>query len=114
MSEARIQLDGDMSGCYCGEFDRPTIAPDEFGETCFHERGKCEVPPVPVPIETVLRLTRARAEQAEAAIARVREVHTCTTRTLWSPSLQQAISVQECQCGQRWPCVTIRALEGDA
>ena len=63
-----------MSGCYCGEFDRPTIAPDEFGETCFHERDKCEVPPVPVPIETVLRLTRARAEQAEAAIARVREV----------------------------------------
>lgn len=61
-----------MSGCYCGEFDRPTIAPDEFGETCFHERGKCEVPPVPVPIETVLRLTRARAEKAEAAIARVR------------------------------------------
>jgi len=45
---------------------RPTIAPDEFGETCFHERDKCEVPPVPVPIETVLRLTRARAEKAEA------------------------------------------------
>ena len=63
-----------MSGCYCGEFDRPTIAPDEFGETCFHERDKCEVPPVRVPIETVLRLTRARAEQAEAAIARVRDV----------------------------------------
>ena len=63
-----------MSGCYCGEFDRPTIAPDEFGETCFHERGKCEVPPVPVPIETVLRLTRARAEQAEAAIRRVRGI----------------------------------------
>ena len=61
-------------GCYCGEFDCPTIAPDEFGETCFHERDKCEVPPVPVPIETVLRLTRARAEKAEAAIKRVREV----------------------------------------
>ena len=74
MSEARIQLDGDMSGCYCGEFDRPTIAPDEFGETCFHERDKCEVPPVPVSIETVLRLTRARAEKAEAAIQRVRDV----------------------------------------
>ena len=55
-----------MSHCHCGEFDRPTIAPDEFGETCFHERDKCEVPPVPVPIETVLRLTRARAEKAEA------------------------------------------------
>ena len=54
--------------------DRPTIAPDEFGETCFHERGKCEVPPVPVPIETVLRLTRTRAEQAEAAIALVRGI----------------------------------------
>ena len=63
-----------MSHCHCGEFDRPTIAPDEFGETCFHERDKCEVPPVPVPIETVLRLTRARAEKAEAAIQRVREV----------------------------------------
>ena len=57
---------------------------------------------------------RVRAEKAEAAVARVRALHTCTTRTLWSSSLQQAISVQECQCGQRWPCVTIRALEGDA
>jgi|GEM_PF-4780159 len=64
----------EWNGCYCGEFAQPTIAPDEFGETCFHERGKCEVPPVPVPIETVLRLTRARAEQAEAAIARVLEL----------------------------------------
>ncbi len=63
-----------MSHCHCGEFDRPTIAPDEFGETCFHERDKCEVPPVPVPIETVLRLTRARAEKAEATIQRVRQV----------------------------------------
>ena len=63
-----------MSHCHCGEFDRPTIAPDEFGETCFHERDKCEVPPVPVPVETVLRLTRARAEKAEAAIKRVRGI----------------------------------------
>jgi len=56
-----------MSHCHCGEFDRPTIAPNEFGETCFHERDKCEVyVPDSVPIETVLRLTRARAEKAEA------------------------------------------------
>jgi len=118
MSEARIQLDGDMSGCYCGEFDRPTIAPDEFGETCFHERDKCEVPPVPVPIETVLRLTRARAEKAEAAIARVRELHLPCT----------AFSVQEGGCGPgehtvsdppvcfhcqaAWPCPTVKALDG--
>lgn len=63
-----------MSGCYCGEFDRPTIAPDEFGETCFHDRDKCEVPPVPVPMETVLRLTRARAEKAEAEVERLNRI----------------------------------------
>ena len=90
-----------MSGCYCGEFDRPTIAPDEFGETCFHERDKCEVPPVPVPIETVLRLTRARAEQAEAAIARVREeVGT------WPVALDKTVAA--CADSVR------RALDGDA
>ena len=65
----------EWNGCYCGEFAQPTIAPDEFGETCFHERDKCEVSvPDPVPIETVLRLTRARAEKAEAAIKRVRGI----------------------------------------
>lgn len=86
-----------MSHCHCGEFDRPTIAPDEFGETCFHERDKCEVPPVPVPIETVLRLTRARAEKAEAAIQRVRE----QLHKPWK---------YECECCTRiWI-----ALEGDS
>ena len=73
-----------MSQCHCGELDRPTIAPDEFGETCFHERDKCEVPPVPVPIETVLRLTRARAEKAEAKIQRVREL--CRDHYVGPPS----------------------------
>ena len=61
-------------GCYCGEFDCPTIAPDEFGETCFHEYDKCEVPPVQVPHSSVLKLAKARAERAEAAIQRVREI----------------------------------------
>ena len=110
MSEARIQLDGDMSGCYCGEFDRPTIAPDEFGETCFHERDKCEVPPVPVPIETVLRLTRARAEKAEAAIARVRELH-----TPYRIMLGHVPTDTNCEgCRRVYPCPTIRALDGDS
>jgi len=61
-------------GCYCGEFDCPTIAPDEFGETCFHEYDKCEVPPVQVPHSSVLKLAKASAERAEAAIQRVREL----------------------------------------
>lgn len=90
-----------MSHCHCGEFDRPTIAPDEFGETCFHERDKCEVPPVPVPIETVLRLTRARAEQAEAAIARVRE-----EVDSWPAPLDKTIAA--CADSVR------RALDGDS
>ena len=103
-----------MSGCYCGEFDRPTIAPDEFGETCFHERDKCEVPPVPVPIETVLRLTRARAEQAEAAVQRVRELHRPSQSTIWLHGLKQAITVTTCHCGsEQYPCPTIKAIDGE-
>ena len=98
----------EWNGCYCGEFAQPTIAPDEFGETCFHEHDKCEVPTTKVPDQTVIRLLRqkvdrmterarkveaangqgldvealisarveqvARAENAEAAIERVREL----------------------------------------
>ena len=97
-----------MSHCHCGEFDRPTIAPDEFGETCFHERDKCEVPPVPVPIETVLRLTRARAEKAEAAVERVVKLCANTQRRFDSsirhPTAIAAISIDD----------VLRALDGDA
>lgn len=100
-----------MSHCHCGEFDRPTIAPDEFGETCFHERGKCEVPPVPVPIETVLRLTRARAEQAEAAITRVRELHGRHDPNC--PYGEDCAGAGLClACREEYPCATIRALDG--
>lgn len=99
-----------MSHCHCGEFDHLTIAPDEFGETCFHERDKCEVPPVSVPIETVLRLTKARAEKAEAAIKRVRELHgRLEVAGLSGPSFV----CLECYDAE-WPCATIRALEGDS
>ena len=64
----------EWNGCYCGEFSQPTIAPDEFGETCFHEHDKCEVPTTKVPDQTVIRLLKQkvdalteRAEKAEAA-----------------------------------------------
>ena len=104
-----------MSHCHCGEFDRPTIAPDEFGETCFHERDKCEVPPVPVPIETVLRLTRARAEKAEAAIQRVRGLHHFVVDEI--ETREGPEDVQHCsECGyiptDEEPCPTIRTLDG--
>ena len=63
----------EWNGCYCGEFAQPTIAPDEFGETCFHEHDKCEVPTTKVPDQTVIRLLKQkvdalteRAEKAEA------------------------------------------------
>lgn len=63
----------EWDGCYCGEFAQPTIAPDEFGETCFHEHDKCEVPTTKVPDQTVIRLLKQkvdalteRAEKAEA------------------------------------------------
>ena len=93
-----------MSHCHCGEFDRPTIAPNEFGETCFHERDKCEVyVPDSVPIETVLRLTRARAEKAEAAIQRVRELE-----SRWRVHTAFITSGAEAAYALR------RALDGDA
>ena len=70
----------EWDGCYCGEFAQPTIAPDEFGETCFHEHDKCEVPTTKVPDQTVIRLLRQkvdrmteRARKAEAATSAVRE-----------------------------------------
>lgn len=71
----------EWNGCYCGEFAQPTIAPDEFGETCFHEHDKCEVPTTKVPDQTVIRLLKQRADQmtgrarkAEAKIQAVREL----------------------------------------
>ena len=101
-------------GCYCGEFDCPTIAPDEFGETCFHEYDKCEVPPVQVPHSSVLKLAKARAERAEAALARVRELHRPYQSTIWSHDSQQAITVTTCRCGsEQYPCPTIKALDGE-
>lgn len=42
-------------------------------EAC-DEYDKCEVPPVQVPHSSVLKLAKARAERAEAAIQRVREL----------------------------------------
>jgi len=94
-------------GCYCGEFDCPTIAPDEFGETCFHEYDKCEVPPVQVPYSSVLKLAKARAERAGAAIARVREV--CADQCFWAEhgpdaGLVNAVTVES----------ILDALEGDS
>ena len=67
-----------MSVCYCGEFDRPTIAPDEFGETCFHDLDKCEVPPTRIPDSTVIRVLRNRMLAAEAQVRAVREL--CTDK----------------------------------
>ena len=58
----------------------------------------------------------ARAEQAEAAIARVRELHVegphqtcmvCATWKTWADGRTDLL-------GEPWPCSTIRALGGDA
>jgi len=100
----------EWDGCYCGEFAQPTIAPDEFGETCFHEHDKCEVPTTKVPDQTVIRLLKQkvdalteRARKAEAAIQRVRELH------------RQSHFSNECiECAPGgtyyWPCPTVEAL----
>ncbi len=104
-----------MSHCHCGEFDRPTIAPDEFGETCFHERDKCEVPPVTVPIETVLRLTRARAEKAEAERDELRAQVQRVVDLHWPRADAFDDRVYTCgHCGRDWPCPTNRALNGES
>ena len=44
----------------------------------------------------------ARAEKAEAAIARVRELHT---------SVYLGMGNEGCRCGVIWPCPTVRALD---
>lgn len=57
-----------MSECFCGEFDRPTVAPDEFGETCFHDLDKCEVPPRRVPDDAVIRVLRQKVTRLTALL----------------------------------------------
>lgn len=66
----------------------------------------------------VLALAREfadRAELAEAAIQRVRELHRPSRSTIWSHDLQQAITVTTCQqCGSDpYPCPTIKALDSE-
>lgn len=103
----------EWNGCYCGEFAQPTIAPDEFGETCFHEHDKCEVPTTKVPDQTVIRLLRQkvdrmteRARKAEAGIQRVRELHKVGTNSC--PNCGPFCD----GCGQEYPCATTYALDG--
>ena len=55
-----------------------------------------------------------RAERAEAALARVRELHHPSQSTIWSHDSQQAITVTTCRCGSdQYPCPTIKALDGE-
>ena len=55
-----------------------------------------------------------RAERAEAALARVRELHHPSQSTIWSHDSQQAITVTTGRCGSdQYPCPTIKALDGE-
>ena len=58
--------------------------------------------------------TTIRSDLA-AAMQRVRELHRPSQSTIWSPALQQAITVATCQhCGSDpYPCPTIKALDGE-
>ena len=64
-----------------------------------------------------------RAEKAEAAIRRVRELHVgspecahCFAERDGDPTPHTGyVAVITCdECAERWPCRTIRALDGDA
>jgi hypothetical protein len=105
----------EWDGCYCGEFAQPTIAPDEYGETCFHEHDKCEVPTTKVPDQTVIRLLKqkvdaqtGRARKAEAAIQAVRELHSPYTFRMGDVRCSECFSSGEYA---PWPCDTIKALD---
>ena len=60
------------------------------------------------PIEVVEGLFK-RAEQAEAAIARVRELHHSKLDRHPQGDVQRCIA-----CLDLWPCPTIRAIEGSS
>ena len=68
------------------------------------------------PFEVAVRHNAAeeRAEKAEAAVQRVRELHRPSQSTIWSHGLQQAITVTTCHCGsEQYPCPTIKAIDGE-
>lgn len=56
------------------------------------------------------RCQRERAEQAEAALDRVREIHQRAPVKPW-PQGNSFSPVSHCTCGGRWPCPTVRTLE---
>lgn len=86
-----------MSACFCGEFDRPTVAPDEFGETCFHDLDKCEVPPRRVPDDAVIRVLRQKATRLTAALAdRDRRIDEVLARLQWAACRVRGCSHPSC------------------
>jgi len=94
-----------MSKCYCGMVEIP------LGAAMFNYGGE---------VHAVTACSRsahwkARAEKAEAAIRRVRELHVegphqtcmvCATWKTWADGRTDLL-------GEPWPCSTIRALDGD-
>ena len=97
-----------MSGCYCGEFNTPTVAPDEFGETMWHDPDKCEVKPTRIPDAAIIKVLRKRAEDAkaegEALRAQVQAVRDAIGRhqRIYAGSRDDGVPVQ----------VLLRALDG--
>ena len=82
----------------------------------WHERkGEENLPLLMAMMNAESTKFRRRAEQAEATIQRVRELHRPSRSTIWSHNLQQAITVTTCQqCGSdQYPCPTIKALDGE-